>query len=148
MPTLEITDEPTIHLRRLLELIQGETVLRWSILELWATAKDATTDLLTMERLAAASPTGLMVGDSELRQIASKLSQVIDGIFVGFRGDPPARSATDLRAYADVVIEAFDSTYWRVHARHGPALDGIRHAGYRMRELVPEPAIPATHRDT
>lgn len=148
MPRLEITDGPAIHLQGLLELIQGEMVLRWSILELWATAKDDTTDLRTLERLATASPTGLLVGDSELRQIASRLSQVIDGIFVGFRGDPPLRSATDLRACADVVIEVLDSTYWRVHARHDTALDRIRHAGYRVCELVPEPAIPATHRDT
>lgn len=148
MPTLEIRHEPTVHLRGLLELIQGETVLRWSILELWATAEDGTIDLVAIERLAAASPTGLMVDDSELRQIAGGLSQVIDGILVGFRGDPPLRFATDLRPCADVVIEAIDSTYWRVHARDDTALDRIRHAGWRVRELVPEPAIPATHRDT
>ncbi len=148
MPTLEIRDEPAVHLQGLLELIQGETVLRWSILELWATAEDGTIHLLAIDRLAAASPTGLMVDDSELRQIASRLSQVIDAIFVGFRRDPPVRFATDLRPCADVVIEAFDGTYWRVHARHDTALDRIRRAGYSLRELVPEPAIPATHRDT
>lgn len=85
-----------------------------------------------------------MSGD-RLWDLARRLTQVIDGIIAGYRGTPPVRSDADLRVAAEVVIEAIDSTLWRVYARDPAVIDRVRRQYDDVRDVVPEIAIPPVH---
>ena len=81
----------------------------------------------------------------ELRELAGRLLQVIDGIVAGYRDAPPARSDADLRGAAEVVIEAVDSTFWRIYARDPTVIERFRDHYPDMRDVVPEVGIPPLH---
>jgi len=145
LPAIEVWNAPNTRLEELLDLVDTK-VLRWSILEIWAIAKDDATDVLNLEQRCAASPTGLLVSGAELRLIALQLAQVIDGIFVGYEGDPPTRVTADLREDCEVVIEAIDSTLWRIYAREAMLMERFVRAGLtNVLKVVSERAIPPSH---
>lgn len=148
MPMIEISATENVRLVDLLAKASSGTVLRWSIMEMWAVAADAETDVVGLEQQAAESPTGLAMSQSQLEELAGRLRQVIDGIIVGFDGDPPHRRDVDLREKATVVVEAIDSTYWRVYTRHSSALDQLRQEFPSARAVVPEAPIDATHHNS
>jgi hypothetical protein len=158
MPLIEIRDQttvstehgrstrPAVNLRDLLAVLPRDKLARnWSIMELWAVAEDDSTDVLSIEAGAASSPTGLQTTGAELLQLAQRLLQVIDAIVVAYDGAPPTRSDPDLRESAEIVIEAIDSTLWRVYAKDVLVIDRLRHAFTDVREVSPEVPIPATH---
>lgn len=103
-------------------------------------------NVVALEQQVASSPTGLELTIAELWTLADRLAQIIDGIFVGYRGDPPKRSNADLRSSAEVVIEPIDSTLWRIYARNGVELDRLRRDFSGAREVVPEIPLPPIHR--
>jgi len=144
MPLVEIWD-PRVKLDELLDLVVDDTGdLRWSIMELWGVGKNDDVDVVTLEQRAANSPTGVELSTQELRQIAQQLGQFIDGIVVGYRGTPPTRSDPDLRRSAEVVIEAIDSTLWRVYASHRRTLATL-HDHYDDVRDVPEVIVRPVH---
>jgi hypothetical protein len=144
LPIIEIRDGSTVHLSDLLDQVSA-TDLDWSVMELWAVARDEDTDVVALERQAAESPTGLAVSGEQLQDLAGRLTQFIDGIVAGYRGTPPVRSDADLRTAAEIVIEAIDSTLWRVYARNPAVIDRLRHVYDDVRDVVPEIAIPPVH---
>lgn len=143
MPMIEIWDGANVQLSELLDHMSAET-LDWSIMEMWAVAQDDT-DIVGLEQQAAESPSGLALSGTQLRDLAGGLTQVIDGIVAGHRGPPPTRSDADLRAAAEIVIEAVDSTFWRVYALDPAVIDRLRHGYDDVRDVVPEIAIPPVH---
>jgi len=145
VPLIEIWDGPSVKLGDLLDGVSPAGDLRWSIMELWAVARDDGTDVLAMEQQAADSPTGLELSTEELRGIADQLLQLVDGIVVGYRGYPPTRSDPDLRASSEIVIEAIDSTLWRVYARDRRVIDDLRRYYDDVRDVDPEIALPPVH---
>jgi hypothetical protein len=134
MSTVEIWDGPSVQLRDLLDQLPGVDGLRWSVMEIWTVARSDATDVSSIE-----------MRSSELRELADELAQVIDGIFAGYRGEPPSRSDKDLRHTTEIVIEAFDSTFWRVYARDAGVAEQLRRTYTDVRDVLPETPIPASH---
>jgi hypothetical protein len=158
MPLVEIWDQvaigvehgssskPGVELRDLLAALPTEKLaLRWSIMELWAVTHDDRTDVAAIGARAAESSTGLEITGGDLLDLSHRLSQVIDAIVVAYDGSPPARSDNDLRASSAIVIEAIDSTLWRVYAKDASVTDRLSHAFADVREVSPEVPIPASH---
>jgi hypothetical protein len=145
MPIIEIWEGPAVKLNDLLEAIPTTDELRWSIMEFWGVARDDETDLLTLEREAVGSPTGLTLSADQLREFASQLLQLVDGIVVGYRQSPPSRSDPDLRTSSEVVIEAIDSTLWRIWAHDRAVTDVLRRSYDDVRSVEPEIALPPFH---
>lgn len=142
---IEIWDGPAVQLSDLLDAIPAIDKLTWSIMEFWGVARDDETDLVAIEQEAARSPTGIKLSAGQMRDLASKLLQLADGVVVGYSEAPPTRSDLDLRASSEVVIEAIDSTLWRVYARDRVVTDVLRGNYDDVRNIDPEIALPPTH---
>jgi hypothetical protein len=82
MPMIEIWDGAAVRLSDMLDHVPTDD-LDWSVMELWAVAGDDDTDVVGLEQQAAESPTGLVRSGEELRGLAGRLTQVIDGILGG-----------------------------------------------------------------
>lgn len=145
---IEIWDGPAVQLGDLLDAIRTTNELSWSIMEFWGVARDDQTDVVALEREAADSPAGLRLSAKQLREFAAQLLQLIDGIVVGYRNGPPTRSDPDLRASSEVVIEAIDSTLWRIFARESSVVDGLRCNYDDVRNVEPEVALPPVHEES
>lgn len=147
MPMIEIWDGG-VRLGDLLEAIPPTDELKWSIMEFWGVARDNETDVVALEQEAAGSPTGLRLSGGQLRELASNLLQLVDGIVVGYRNDPPTRSDLDLRTSSEVVIEAIDSTLWRIYARNSAIVSAVQRNYDDVRPVEPEIALPPVHEDS
>ena len=144
MPMIEIWDNPHVQLADLLKHVSPWS-LDWSIMQMWAVALDDKTDVVALERQASESPHGLGLSSEQLQDLAASLMQVIDGVIVGYRGRPPAHSDADLRTSAEVVLEAIDSTFWRVYAQDPVVTGQLRRAYSDVRDVEPETAVPPVH---
>ncbi|MCW3013026.1 MAG: hypothetical protein JWO02_118 [Solirubrobacterales bacterium] len=145
MALIEIWDGPTVQLGDLLDAIPAIDVLGWSVMEFWGVARNDDTDVVALEQEAADSPTGLNLSANKLREFAAQLLQLVDGIIVGYREDPPTRADPDLRTSSEVVIEAIDSTLWRVYARDRTITDRLQSNCDDVRNVEPEVALPPVH---
>ncbi|MDP9371533.1 MAG: hypothetical protein M3Q65_03565 [Chloroflexota bacterium] len=84
------------------------------------------------------SPTGAVVSWDELIAIARAVKQVLWGVFVGCTAAsviPRLHPDTDLYSQSEIVIEAIDSTYWRVYARDDRVLQRLG-AAFREVKMV------------
>jgi len=143
---IEIWNAPEVRLGDLLDRLSATNELDWSILTLWAVARGKAMNVVALERRVANSPIGLELTIAQLRTLSDEFAQIIDGIVVGYRGDPPTRSTTDLRSSAEVVVESIDSTLWRIYAHDGSELDRLRRDFNDVRDVVPEiPLSPIHH---
>jgi hypothetical protein len=79
MPMIEIWDGAAVRLSDMLDHVPTDD-LDCSVMELWAVAGDDDTDVVGLEQQAAESPTGFVRSGEELRGLAGRLTQVIDGI--------------------------------------------------------------------
>jgi hypothetical protein len=145
MPMIRIPAGSRVRLVDLVEQLTHVPNIRWSILEMWAVAREDDTDILSLEEEAASSPTGLAMSSDRIIEFARSLREFNDGIIVGYITQAPARSTADLRTAAEVVIEAFDSSYWRVYSRDGAMLDALRPRFADVTDVVPEPGIVPVH---
>ncbi|MEA2221505.1 MAG: hypothetical protein QOJ35_4131 [Solirubrobacteraceae bacterium] len=147
MPMIEIWDGG-VRLGDLLKAVAATDDLKWSIMEFWGVARDDSIDVVAIEDQAAGSPTGLELSVTQLRELASQMLQVVDGIVVGYRNDPPTRADADLRASGEVVIEAIDSTFWRIYADDRAIVDAVRDVYDDVRTIEPEIALPPVHAES
>lgn len=145
MSMIYISDSPSPHLADLLDLIEVAEKLRWTIMDMWAIGRDDDFDVLALEREAASSASGLSMTYVELRAFADRLLQMIDGVVVGYREHPPDRLDADLRSTAEIVLEAVDSSGWRIYARDHAVVDRFRRQYGDVREITPEIAIAPAH---
>ena len=94
--------------------------LTWAILDLEATGHLSDgTNMLDLERQVAEAPTGIVLGWDALVALADDFSQVINAVIVGCKdaGSVPRLAPEgDLAASAEIVVEAIDSSLWRVTA--------------------------------
>jgi hypothetical protein len=103
-------------------LLPEAATLVWAISDAdWVTAKEASPlDVDRLQEDVAAEPGGLVLGWVELRGLLDNVLQVIDGTFVACRNHEsiPLRSAVheELVGKAEIVVTAFDSSYWLVTA--------------------------------
>ena len=93
--------------------------LQWRILALGEVIHQERWDLNMplIERLAG-SEDGVELSFSELEEFAARVSQVIDGLFVGAQVNPPRVTDTDdaVLSRADMLVAAVDSSYWLIAA--------------------------------
>jgi hypothetical protein len=146
LPTGEVL---AFDLLDLLRLVAPEgAALAWAVQDLWATLHEPALlpdgrSYLEFEAAVRSAPAGVRLGWDELVALAQAFRQVIDGIFVGCR-DPAAipslgRGLTpQFYATCDLVLEASDSTLWRVYAREDAVLARLRGA-FRDVTEVPLP---------
>ena len=103
-------------------LLPEAATLVWALSDAdWVVAKEGSP--LNVDRLqgeVAAGRSGLVLGWAELRGLLDNVLQVIDGTFVAChdRESIPPRSADheELVGKAEMVVTAFDSSYWLVTA--------------------------------
>jgi len=151
MPAIEIHDKSetgglAFCLRDILPCILPATGhLEWALLEIEATAIDESFDMLSLERQADGSPEGLDVSWSELVSLGERLFQLIDGIVVGFKGGRPSSDATDLRESCEIVIEAIDSSLWRVYAVDESIIACLSRRFDDVRPVDQAEPIPGSH---
>ena len=143
MGVIEISDKTAsgvlaFDLAELLDVLGpvGQT-LWWGILELNATGDLGATNILDLEGEIARSRNGLIVSWEELRKLGHSVSQVVDGVFVGCRDSrdiPELRPGVNIYAPSEVVLEAIDSSLWRVFSKDGAILDRFRSAFVNVEE--------------
>lgn len=114
---------------------------QWHLLHLWAVGTlDNNRSMLDFESEISASESGLQFSWEELKELAKRFEQVIDGVFVGDEQPRPVRrQKRDLDLYRehDFVIEVFDSSYWRVVSRRPDALKHLEMAYKDIRYCPP-----------
>lgn len=147
MPTIELRDTAPIGvppsrltLRTILAALPTAPAdTRWTALHWWAVGNDDTFDALQLEN---ATETGLLLSAEQLQDLARQLFQLIDGTVAQIQGDPPAADDPDLRRTCPIVIQAFDSSSWRVYARDPASLRTLRGIDIDVIDVQDEP-IPA-----
>ncbi len=100
--------------------------LTWAILDLEAIGElSEGTNILDLERQVAELPTGIVLDWDALVALAADFSQVINAEIVGCSDAgsiPPLAPRIDLAASGEIVVEAIDSSLWRVTARDDQVL--------------------------
>ena len=94
--------------------------LTWAILDLEAIGElSDRTNVLDLERQIAESPTGIALDWDALVALADDYSQVINAVVVGCQDAgsiPRLAPEVNLAASGEIVVEAIDSSLWRVTA--------------------------------
>jgi len=104
--------------------------LSWAILDLEGTVGNLGPDLSVsqFETQVADSPCGYRLGWQELTAFAGKLHDLSMGLFAASQ-DPTVlrryKTMVELVDACDLVIELFDSSYWRVFARDERVLQSL-----------------------
>jgi hypothetical protein len=141
IPTIEIADRDTngiltVSLLDLLALVDdvGPT-MNWAILELEGAAR--LDNLLGLEAEIASSPKGKSVGWQALVELAGHFDDVFDATIVAF-GSPTVPGFDNwgqLPQVCDIVIEAIDSSVWRISAHDAALVDRIAAAYHQVSRL-------------
>jgi hypothetical protein len=119
--------------------------LRWSILDLWAETDDPTLDMQAIQSEVDKSARGFCMEGRELRDVADRVAQVIDGVFAAYAQAPPSKASADLRESCEIVVEAIDSTYWRLYARDQEIIRRVQDVFEDVRVIDTEVPIPGQH---
>lgn len=103
--------------------------LGWYILHLQATGDLGEERSLgkLMDRINQAQE-AYQIDWSELVVLANHLDQVIDGVFVGCKDQKPFKKSCEddeLEERCELVIDAFDSSYWRVYAKNSEIIKNL-----------------------
>ena len=121
---LDISDSEhevlTVNLRRIVDALgTAASQLHWRLFHLWAVGRlPGPRGILDYESLAASSDSGASLTWEEVLLLADSTDQIIDAVFAGFLEEPDDRlNSTSLMKSAALVVEANDSTFWRVLTR-------------------------------
>lgn len=133
----------TVELTHILNLLAPEgRPLSWAILDLEATGDlGGGKDMLDLEQEIEQSPTGLLMSWDELVSLARAFFQVINTVIVGCKDAasvPKLHPEENLYASSEIVLEAIDSSLWRVYARDDKVLRRLQKA-FRDVELLKQP---------
>ena len=155
MATVEIHDKyesgegrfPAFDLAEILPCIAlARENLKWALLEMRAIAAGRSFDVSLLERRAAASSHGMDLTWTELVSLGERVFQLIDGIIVGYVSPRPSSSDADLRQSCEVIIEAFNSSHWRVYATDESVITCLGSRFNDVRHLDEIELIAGTHR--
>ena len=148
---LDISDEQdgvlTVDLRRIIDALGMENVsrLHWRLFSLWAVGVlPGPQTVLDYEEMAETSPCGAPLRWTEVLLLADSTDQIIDAVFAAFESVPNVALKPDkLLKHATLVVEAHDSTYWRVNSRIPGHVESIRAAFREVRDARESPAPEA-----
>jgi hypothetical protein len=139
MPSIiEIRDKnepgiPDANLSQVLGLLTREgPSLSWSILDLYAVGDlGEGFGMLDLEEKIQASPEGVALPWEIIFDLSHKFRDIYDLVLVGYH-DPyvpklgPDNPMSHLYENCEIVIERFDSTYWRIFARDDDVVDKLK----------------------
>ena len=145
-PSLPRGEELAFDLIDLLRLVAPEgPTLAWATIDLWTQLREAAPlpngrRYGEFEAAIRAAPAGVRVSWDELLALAEAFQQVIDGVFVACQAGAPIPSldaglTPQFYAACAIVLEALDSTLWRVYARDPAVLQRIRAAFHDITEV-------------
>lgn len=112
----------------------------WLALGWWAAGTGDRLDVLDLE---TKTEPGLSLSTAELVEIDRQLLQLIDGTIAAYGTVRPTSTDTDLRNTCRLVIQAIDSSFWRIYSRDPGALDGFRNLGGDVTDVKDRP-MPAS----
>jgi hypothetical protein len=117
-----------VDLIDILNVIEPEgAILIWTLFDLEATGDlGHGNNILDLEQEVRESPGGLSLNWNDLVSLARRLSQVINAILAGSMVPIPAAAVNDLYAQSQIVIEAIDSSLWRVYARSDALIERLK----------------------
>lgn len=132
-----------VELTHILEVLVPEGCqLLWAILDLEATGDLGDgKNMLDLEQEVEQSPTGLLMSWDELVSLACAFFQVINTVIVGCKDAtavPKLHPEENLYTSNDIVLEAIDSSLWRVYARDDKVLRRLQRA-FRDVKLLEQP---------
>jgi hypothetical protein len=131
---LDQRDSAIVGLAEILAVLEPEGPnLNWSILDLEGTGDPSRlgTNMLDLEQRVANAPNGLILEWKDLKQLAGALDQIIEGTIVGCRNPEVLTQIhlqSDLPSTCDIVIEAIDSSLWKVYSRDDRILQRLKSA--------------------
>lgn len=114
--------------------------LRWFIFEIEAVGVVSETNVRDLAAQARENPNGTRIEWSRLLRMAEELDQMINCLIVGCAEGEVIPSRTDATgSNCSVIIEAVDSTFWRVTSRLPGIVEGLQ-ARFEDSEIIP-PAV-------
>jgi hypothetical protein len=101
----------------------------WTLLELEGRGRlRGGRSVVALEEQISASPSGLTLDWPDFTRLAEDLEDVVNllAAFPAAPGQPKTRNASRLAESHDVVLERFDSTYWRLYLRRAEHATSLR----------------------
>ena len=120
--------------------------LKWALMEMRGIAADRSYDISLLERRAASSRHGMDLSWTDLASLGERVFQLIDGIIVGYTSTRPSSGDADLRPSCEVIIEAINSSHWRVYATDESVITCLESRFDDVRHLDETEPIAGTHR--
>lgn len=119
-----------VDLIDILNVIEAEgATLTWTLFDLEATGDLGDgNNILDLEQEVRESPTGLCLNWNDLVSLARRLSQVINALLSSSSAPIAAAAVSDLYAHSEIVLEAIDSSLWRVYARSDAIIERLKQA--------------------
>jgi hypothetical protein len=126
-----------VELIDILDLLAPEGCqLTWAILDLEATGDpEKGKNMLDLEQEIERSSTGLLISWDALISLARSLFQVINAVIVGCKdvaSIPKLQPGEPLYVSTELVLEAIDSSLWRVYARDDKVLRRLQEAFHEV----------------
>lgn len=146
--TLRIDDKDArgflaVDLKTLLDVVGDDgATLVWTVqaLSVSGTLGDGRS-VVELEEESRRPPHGLVMSWNDLTSLASRLTQVQDGVFAGCAAQDQIPAAGDdeaLYRQTEIVLEAIDSSFWNVYSSDQNLLKRFRER-FRSTRMVSEP---------
>jgi hypothetical protein len=130
-----------VELRDLLAIIEREASgLVWALLDLETNGSlRGGRSMLALEEAVRAADRGVILRWEELRSLAADHFQIVNALIVGCTTEeeiPPITAGSALYTVPEIVIEAIDSSLWRIQAKKPQVIAQVR---ARFRDTVAVP---------
>ncbi len=135
----------TVELAHILDSLEPEGHhLSWTILDLEATGDLGDgKNMLDLEQEIQQSPQGLHLSWDQLISFSRCFFQVINAVIVGGKDSttvPILQPGGDLYQGSEIVVEAIDSSLWRIYARDEEVLQRFQRTFRDVDVYIPVPA--------
>lgn len=119
-----------VDLIDILNVIEAEgDALSWTLYDLEATGDLGDGNkMLDLEQEVRDSPTGLRLNWSDLVSLARRLFQVTNATLAGSGAPIAASGLSEVYAHSEIVLEAIDSSLWRVYAKSDSVIEKLKRA--------------------
>lgn len=117
----KVDQNKRVHLSDILNEIPKGDSFKWSILNLEGMGKVEEITIQDLEKEVDDSPKGLFLKWESLKELTTKLPQIIDMVLIGAQDESNLKHYPDdqeMYETCDIVIVMFDSSYWEVFAKN------------------------------